>query len=389
MATRTRRILSIQPVAEKGGSDQALLSMVRRLGEQGWQCHVAMPARSPMAADWSDAGATLHLVPMRRITTSGGIGHWVAYALEWPLAVIRLALLARRLRVEVVHTNSLHSWYGWAAALVSRRAHVWHAREIVVQSRAALWVERQLVSRFADQVIAVSAAVAAQFPQVAPERMHVVTDEADPRRFNPGLAGRFRAGAGIADDAVVVGTVGRIDTWKGIEVLLLAAEPLRAANPGLVVVIAGLTVRGKEDYAAAVRARAEATEGVVWLGAIDDVAGLMADLDVFVLASTEPEPYGIAMVEALACGVPVVATAAGGPLEVLGDAPGDAGRLVPPKDPRALADAVGALAPAGGSSTSARRARRPLRRAVPPDYRSILDLALITHDHRSSPASSR
>jgi glycosyltransferase involved in cell wall biosynthesis len=389
IATRTRRVLSVQPVAERGGSDQALLALVRRLGEQGWQCHVAMPAPSPMAGEWSDAGATVHVVAMRRITTSGGLGHWLAYALEWPLVVLRLARLARSLDVDLIHTNSLHSWYGWAAARLSRRPHVWHAREIVVQSGAALWLERRMVKRFADEVIAVSAAVAAQFPEVAPDRMHVVTDEADSRRFNPGAAGTFRAGAGISDDALLVGTVGRIDTWKGLEVLLEAAGLLRAGGAGWLVAIGGLTVRGKEAYEATLRSRAEATEGVIWLGATDDVAALMADLDVFVLASTQPEPFGIVMVEALACGVPVVATAAGGPLEVLGDAPSDVGRLVPPGDSGALAAAVIDLGPRGGTSTSARRSRRSLRQASPPDYGAIFDLALTAHNRLRSPTSSK
>jgi glycosyltransferase involved in cell wall biosynthesis len=349
--------------------------MVRTLHEHDWDCHVAMPGPSPMAAAWSAAGATLHQVPMRRITTSGGLGHWIAYAIEWPVAVWRLAALARRLQVDVVHTNSLHSWYGWAAAKLARRPHVWHGREIVVQSRAALRVEQQLLRFGADQVMAMSGAIAAQFPGVPPARMHIVIDEADPERFRPDNAGRFRDDVGIPDDRLVVGAVGRLDTWKGIEVLLDAVPMLDGHSKDVLVVVAGPAVRGKERYATALEERARRL-GVGWLGPVDDVPSLMADLDVFVMPSTEPEPFGIVMVEALASGVPVVATAAGGPLEILGDASLEVGRLVPIGDAPALAQAVIDLLPVNGTSTDLRRHRKPLRQAPPPEYAAVLELAI-------------
>jgi glycosyltransferase involved in cell wall biosynthesis len=359
-ATRTKRILSIQPVAERGGSDQALLRLVRSLAQDGWDCHIALPGWPPLAPDLEDAGATLHLIPMRRITTSGSWRYWLAYLAAWPVAVIRLGRLARRVDAGIVHSNSLHSWYGWAAAALAGRPHVWHAREIVVQSPAALRLERWLTRHFALRVIAVSEAVAAQ---LAGATVVVVYDESDAGQFHPGRAGHFRAGAGIPDEAPLVGAAGRIDTWKGLEVLLASVAAMQAARPGLEVVIAGGVVQGKEDFARRLADEAQARPGVHWLGPRDDMPELIADLDVLVLASTEPEPFGLAVVEALASGVPVVATAAGGPLEILGGEPGSRGRLIPPGDPAALARATVALLPPGPSGTTARRARPVLRPA--------------------------
>jgi glycosyltransferase involved in cell wall biosynthesis len=134
-------------------------------------------------------------------------------------------------------------------------------------------------------------------------------------------------------------------------------------------VIAGAVVSGKEAYAAALARRA-ADLGVAWLGPLSgpDAGDLIADLDGLVLASTTPEPWGLVLVEALACGVPVVATNAGGPLEILsGLSPPGAGRLVPPSDPAALAGAIAELLPAA-TSTELRRSRRVLRDGVPPPY---------------------
>src|SRR2546425_6871314 len=156
------RLLSVQPVAERGGSDQLLVRMVRSLPSDEFDCHVVLPAPSPLADAFSDAGATLHTVPMRRISTSYGGADWAAYVAGWPAALGRIARLIRRLDVDVVHSNSLHALYGWAAAEITRRPHVWHAREIVVQSDAALKLERFLARHFAAKVICMSQAVADQ-----------------------------------------------------------------------------------------------------------------------------------------------------------------------------------------------------------------------------------
>jgi len=343
--------------------------MVTQLAGDGWECHIAMPAPSPLAEEFAAAGAKVHVVPMRRLTASGGVAHWVGYLAAWPLTVGRLALLGRRLRVDVVHSNSLHSWYGWAVAALLERPHVWHAREIVVQSAGALRVERLLASRFANRVVAISDAVAAQLDGT---NITVVRDGPDLAAFGPERAGAFRARVGIDDAALVVGALGRIDTWKGVDVLLDAMPELRRRRPEAVAAIAGPAVRGKEAYADALAARAAAIPGVHWLGPRDDPAEMMADLDVFALPSTSPEPYGLVVVEALASGVPVVATAAGGPVEILATAGSAAGHLVPPGDPEALAVAIAELLPAA-SSTLRRRARRSFDIAPPPAFGPLFD----------------
>ena len=232
-ATRTRVILSIQPVAERGGSDHALAGMVGSLAHQGWECHIALPGPSPLAEEFAAAGASLHVVPMRRITTSGSPGRWVAYGLGWPVAIGRLVGLARRVDASVIHSNSLHSWYGWAVAALLGRPHVWHAREIVVQSTRALQLERWLAHHFATEVIAISAAVGAQLD---PGNVVVALDRPDPAVFHPGMAGRFRAKVGIPDDVPLFGSIGRIDTWKGVDVLVVAVPSLQ---PGREAVPAG------------------------------------------------------------------------------------------------------------------------------------------------------
>ncbi len=359
------RLLSVQPVADGGGSERALIGLIHEMTASGWDCHVALPSPPVLAGEYRDAGASVHIVAMDRLTTSGSPVRWLRYALGWPRSVLALSILARRTEADVVHSNSLHCWYGWAAALVAGRPHVWHAREIVFQSSLALRLERFLARRFAQRVIAISDAVAAQLDQA---NVVVVTDEADPAIFNPGRAGTFRREAGISDEVPLVGSVARLDTWKGFDTLLDAFPIIRGHRPEAELVIAGPAVPGKEGYAASLESAARSMRGVHWLGPRSDVAEIMADCDVFVQVSSEPEPFGLVIVEALACGTPVVAGDAGGPAEILAgtardnnDAFRPPGALVPPREPGRLAAATVGLLPPGPSSTERRRSRKALR----------------------------
>jgi glycosyltransferase involved in cell wall biosynthesis len=191
-----------------------------------------------------------------------------------------------------------------------------------------------------------------------------VYESVDPAEFRPELAGRFRDRVGIPDDAPLVGAVGRIDTWKGFEVLLDAFERAKARRTDLHLVVAGAPVTGKEQLAVDFATRATQLPDVHWLGPRTDTPELFADLDLFVLPSTEPEPYGIVVVEALASGAPVVVTDAGGAPEIVARAAPGSGTTVPPGDADALADAIVRIAPVlTGRAT--RRLRPALQPAAP------------------------
>ena len=98
----------------------------------------------------------------------------------------------------------------------------------------------------------------------------VIAETADPDEFSPTGAGRFRADAGIPDDAPLVGGAGRIDTWKGFDVLLDAFEPVACDTvPDAHLVIAGGPVTGKEWLAEQLAARAATIPGAHWLGPRD------------------------------------------------------------------------------------------------------------------------
>ncbi|WP_158289954.1 glycosyltransferase family 4 protein [Ramlibacter sp. WS9] len=185
---------------------------------------------------------------------------------------------------------------------------------------------------------------------IARERIDVVSGGVDSRRFAPSPGGResSRAALGLAPDDVVLLTVCRLVTKKGVEVLLDALTLLQSAFPRLKLIVVG-DGRRRKTYEA--RAKALGLEGMVrFAGRVphDDVPPYFWASDLFVLASYESrhaggavrdvETMGRVLCEANAAGLPLVATASGGTPSVVRD--GVNGVLVPPADAGALADAI-------------------------------------------------
>jgi glycosyltransferase involved in cell wall biosynthesis len=269
------------------------------------------------------------------------------------LALARLTALLRRRGFDVVHTHCAKA--GVVGRLAAHRAGVprlvhtyhgfpFHEFQGATRRRAYIEMERRL-GRITDVALCVGTGVAVEAVRrqlVAPERVHtigVIADGADQAaaRPPPAAAGRRRARAelGLPADATVVGAVGRLTYQKAPEDFLTALRAL--GRPG----VTGVWVGGGE-LAGRVAARAAGTPGsqLVLAGQRSNVPDLLPAFDVFALPSRY-EGLPTAVVEAMVCGIPVVATA----VNAVGDVviPGETGLLVPPGRPALLAEAVAFL----------------------------------------------
>lgn len=345
-----RKVLFVHTTSEVGGSDVSLAHLVERLDPARFRAVVALPSHGPLVARLEAAGAEVAVLPrMRKLTSRKGKAGLAAFAAGYPLGVASLAALIRRTKSDLVHTNTIHNLYGWAAARLTRRPHVWHVREIVWQSAALRRVERALALGFSSRVIVTSAAVGRMFERggAMPPRVVTIANGVDTGRFTPGTSDRVRADFSIPASSPIVGAAARLDVWKGFEDFIDAAAIVHRARPDVRFVIAGGAIEGLETYERDLRARAAARgldRALIFTGwkyGPAEMPEFFRSIDVFVLPSREPEPFGLVVLEAMASARPVIATAHGGPLEIVVD--GETGALVPPGRPEALATAVSAL----------------------------------------------
>ena len=189
----------------------------------------------------------------------------------------------------------------------------------------------------ADALISVSAGLSEELEGlgVPREKIHLVRNGVDKAVFAPRDKGEARRGLGVSPSAPVVLFAGRLESGKGMAELLEAIPLVRARVPGVVFVVLG----DGEWTARVAKAAAESEGAIVAPGTrpLKEVAAWLAACDVFTLPSWMEGTPNVVL-EALASGRPVVATNVGGIPQVL-PAP-DAGRLVPPRDARALAEAL-------------------------------------------------
>ncbi len=343
-------ILYVQSTSEIGGSDVTLLRTIEALDHTRIEPHVALPHDGPLVEAFRKTGCRVHLLPaMRKLTSRRGMSYLGRYAAGYVPGALAVAGLIRREGIALVHTNSIHNLYGFLAARWTRRPHVWHVREIVVRPRAIQWLEVKLVRRFSTRFIVVSDAVGDMFRAPggrAPRHMVKLYDGVDLDAFHPRQRtdNRIRRELGVGERAPLLGIVTRLDPWKGVGAFLEAASLIRRGVPQARFLICGGEIEGHEGLEASLRrqARSLGLDGAVlfsgWRYSPRDIPEVYGALDVSVQCPARPEPYGLANVEAMASGVPGIAAAAGGPLELC--VQGETTLLVPPRNPRATAEAA-------------------------------------------------
>jgi glycosyltransferase involved in cell wall biosynthesis len=265
-------------------------------------------------------------------------------------ATRQLLDLLREHRADLVHANNevLSNRYAILAATRLRLPVVVHLRGTHDYERGVDRPIDRLLARRVRRAIAISHSVADHAADALPAlagRIEVVDNPFDLRSLPAPTSGTLAADLGLAGDAEVVVLLARVAWWKGQDVVVRAMAELRATRPNAVAVLVGApSSTYGEQYLVQVRALAEelgVADRVHVAGFRSDVPEVLALADVVVHASTEPEPFGRVIVEAMAAGRPVVAAADGGVLEIVDD--GETGLLVPPGDAVALAAAIDRL----------------------------------------------
>lgn len=342
------RTLFLDHAAVLGGAELSLLDIARSAGPESV---VALYADGPFRIRLSESGVAVEVLDAPQalldVTRDGGLAGALGVV---PAIWAQARRVARRLRdFDVALANSQKAFVTAAlAAPLARRPVVWHLRDVMTAdhfSRANRTVAITLANRFAAAVICNSQATADAFVEAGGKEklVRVVLNGIDPAPFDA-VTGEEVAAAKAAlglDERPVVGVFSRLAPWKGQHVLLNALEGL----PDVQALVVGDAIF-PEDRAYAETLRSQAAQPplagrVVLPGFRNDVPVLLHCCDIVAHTSVAAEPFGRVIVEGMLAERAVVATAAGGAVEILDDQ--TTGRLVPPGDAAALRTALAAL----------------------------------------------
>ena len=345
------RVLFVDHVARLSGGEVALARLLEAL-DGAVDAHVVTFELGPLLVTLGAAGITSEVVAMPARTTdlsrARARGLPLVALYDSTRQVLRLARRLRQLRPDVVHANSLKSCLvAGVAARLARVPCVWHVRDLVTADeygRLPAVAIRRLARRLPATVVANSDATLAALRLPAGARpARVVVPDPLPDAFFAPADGGPAAGARV-DGELVVGIVGRLAPWKGQHVFLDAfAEAF--PHGGARAHVVGDALFGEHAYRDELHAQAQRlgiADRVEFRGFRHDIRRELAALDVLVHATVTAEPFGQVVVEGMAAGLPVVATDAGGPAEIVTD--GVDGLLVPPGDTATLAAVLDRLA---------------------------------------------
>jgi len=331
-ASRTPRVMQVVLSLVPGGTEHLVVQICKRLPAEYGTVVCCLDAEGEWAADLQARG-----IEVRALRRKPGFRPEVGRA---------IARFAAERDIDVLHCHQYSPFvYGRIAAMWNRRLRIVYTEHGRLSDAPPSWKRRlvnPLLSRFDGSIIAVSHElrdymIESRFPR---ERVRVIHNGIEPADAASPLDRRkARLLLGLDERAFVVTTVARLDPVKDLGTLLDAFAIVRKRAPGARLVIVG---DGPERQRLEARASQDDLAGSVRItGYRSDVRALLPAADVYASSSIS-EGVSITILEAMATGIPVVATAVGGTPEILSD--GTGGILVPSRDPARMAAAIIALA---------------------------------------------
>lgn len=340
------RILYIEAGSGAGGSAKSLYRLLSHLDRKRWQPIVIMHESAPIVSRVREMGIEVHIMSLRpkmdrdRPRSAGLVKNLVSFHL--PLA-LKLWRFFRRTRPALIHLNN--SPQVSLAAIVAARmlgipviCHLRTTRDLSrLEKRLMPWIRRLIV-------LSQPMARLCRADGLTDEEFCVIPNgvEISESAVNSRLTAR--EALGLDAQAPVIGIVGRLIPFKGHEDFFRAGAILAKQHPNLRFIVAGETVSESNGFERQLHQLVDSlglTSSVRWLGWQAHPEEVYAALDVLMMPSQVAEGLPSVILEAMARGIPVVASDIGGIPDVV--AHGSSGFLVPPKDPDRLAEAVGTL----------------------------------------------
>jgi glycosyltransferase involved in cell wall biosynthesis len=343
------KVLSVMHFPEFGGPHNQTLRLSAPLRQRGIESVAVLPEGAG-ADRLRSGGVDVRILPLGRVRAVKDPRIQGRMIARFPVDMWQLIRLIRKEQPDVVMLSGLMNPHGAIVARLLGIPVTWQLLD-TRPPRQLRSVMMKLISRLADSLMPVGHQVALAHPGASAfaERMVVFYPPVDLEVFRQrDLSERpLRIELGIPDDAPVVGVVGNINPQKGHEYFLDAAAQVKRSIPDARFVIAGHIYPNHAMYFHSLLERAEAhglirDKDVFFLGPRQDIPDVMASIDVFALASVpNSEGTPTVILEAMACGLPVVASDVASVSEVVAD--GETGYVVPSMQPSSMAERISCL----------------------------------------------
>lgn len=338
------KVINIFLDGRLSGPVRRIIEVARRLSDKGFTTIIVLP-------DISDDVASLlklyHLKyyinpSLKRFRNSRNPLYLIQWMISFLPAFFWLKKIFKKENVSIIHCNGLTQIIGPLAGKAMGVKVVWHLNDVAAP-KMILQLFRPIINRFSDCLLFASDAVRNHFGTLSKKiKWQIVYAPVDTAFFEPEESNRtsIKKSLSIADSVPVVGMIGNINKLKGIVDFVQAAAYVHKIYPNTKFIHIGARLETKIELYNSIRKSIKKLglqDSFYMLGKQTDVKPYLQAMDVYVIPSLS-EACPISLLEAMSMARPVVATNVGGIPELIID--GKEGYLVPPRQPRLIADKV-------------------------------------------------
>lgn len=340
-----KKILFVHCESDLYGSNVSLVNLCANLDQNEFQPLVLLALPGPLKTVLEERGIKVFIRPMSYLRRAYSPSFMLMFMARYLPGIWGAAGIIRNHQIDLVHTNTSHVQAGAIAGRLLGTKVVWHVREIIPNPQFIVKPLYQFIGQVSDRIICISRAVLAHLESlIGPsKKLTCVYNAVDLDRFKPKhIALATRRSLGLPDHAPIIGLVGRITFWKGQDIFIQAVAMLSQKFPSARFLIVGDIDRScYQDYYQGLMSLSRSLgieDKIIFTGFRQDIPALMEAMDILVVPSTRPEPFGLVVLEAMAMNKPVIATNHGGAAEIIENQ--DLGFLVPSHQPGAIAEKI-------------------------------------------------
>lgn len=341
-----KKILYLHAGAEMYGADKVLLELVSGIDKSKFECTIVLPNDGVLVKAMKKKGLNVSILPYpilrRKIFTPIGI---IKYAIEYFKYSFMLLKLIKKNQIDIIHINTTAVLEGILIKIVTRKKVLWHVHEIITQPKFIYKIISFLVNKFSDKAIAVSKATKEHLINsglVDSKKVSVVYNGVDGEIYSPfNPVDYLYNDFNIPKDSIVVGMIGRVNSWKGQKDFVLAMESLMSENKKIYAVLVGGVFEDEYHFMDDLKQiiqNSKFKERFVISDFRNDIANVHNFFDIFVLPSTSPDPLPTVVLESMASGKPIVGYRHGGVTEMVVE--NQNGFLANPNSPKDLGNKI-------------------------------------------------
>ena len=315
------RILFLHSSSDLYGASKILLAINELCTKKGHEVTVVVSEDGPLVSKLKDLGATIVITDLgilrRQYLNPAGMLNRLMANFK---AYTTLIKLCTSQKIDLIYSNTTGVIVGIFVASKLGIRHIWHIHEIIEKPYLLFRILSRLINTKNNQAIAVSEAVKTHWTKfVQPNKIDVLYNGVDYWLFE-NTQSDLRQSLNISPNTILIGMMGRVHFWKGQDYFVNIAGEIFKSHKNVHFLIVGDAFAGYEYLHDNINNLIDANHlqgKVTQLPYRSDITNIYGALDIFILPSLLPDPAPAVVTEAMAAGLPVVATQQGGAVEMI------------------------------------------------------------------------